>query len=291
MLNRCVLSCGVWSTAGRSSRRLGLAVLVVALACAPFAASPPAAVAGPAPSTTVTDPADTSGVLDLLSVRVSQVQGDLRFTFTTRRPFQVSALSAQSRRTVCLEVGPRGVPARAVRLCLTGRLDAKALYRSPVNPGGPQAKFVPATVTRPSLNSATVEFAAASAGLGVGRYDWSVSSVWVRGSGCTRRRRAGTRCRTPAGCLPGSTSTASTAASPPAPPSGSRGLPASATWRSPSTTDRPPTRWPWSTRCTGWAASARSSRSAARCRPTRRCRGTCCGPATSWAITHGRTRC
>ena len=166
-------------------RRLGLAVLVVALACAPFAASPPAAVAGPAPSTTVSDPADTSGVLDLLSARLSQVQGDLRFTFTTRRPFQVSSLSAQSRRTVCLELGPRGVPARDVRLCLTGRLDAKALYRSPVNPGGPQAKFVPATVTRPSLNSATVEFAAASAGLGVGRYDWSVSSVWVRGSGCT----------------------------------------------------------------------------------------------------------
>ena len=185
MWNRCVLLYEALSTVGRSSRRLGLGILVAALACAPFAVAPAAAVAGPAPSTTIADPADTSGLLDLLSVRMSQVQSDLRLAFTTRRPFQVSALSAQARRTVCLELGPRGVPARDVRLCLTGRRAASALYRSPVNPGGPRAEFVAATVTRPSLDSATVEFAAADAGLGVGRYDWSVSSVWVQGSGCT----------------------------------------------------------------------------------------------------------
>lgn len=192
MWNRCALLCEASSTvAPRGLRRLGLGVLVAALACAAPAAAPPAAVAGPAPTTTITDPADTSGVLDLLSVRISQVQSDLRLTLTTRRPFQVSSLSAQARRTVCLELGPRGVPVRDVRLCLTGRRRARALYRSPLNPGGPRARFVPATVTRPSLNSATVEFAAADAALGVGRYDWSVSSVWVQGGGCT----AGAPCR------------------------------------------------------------------------------------------------
>jgi peptidoglycan-N-acetylglucosamine deacetylase len=185
MWNRYAPSCEVWSTAAHSARRMGLGMLVLALACAPFAAAAAVAVAGPAPDVGVTDPADTSGVLDLLSARMTQVQSDLRFTFTTRRPFQISWLSAQARRTVCLQVGPRGLPGRAERLCVTGRLDAQAVYRSPVGSGGPPAGFVRATVTRPNLHTASVEFAASAAGLGRGRYDWSASSVWVRGSGCT----------------------------------------------------------------------------------------------------------
>jgi len=44
---------------------------------------------------------------------------------------------------------------------------------------------VRATVVRPSLYSARVLFPASAAGLAAGRYDWSVSTVWVRGNGCT----------------------------------------------------------------------------------------------------------
>jgi peptidoglycan-N-acetylglucosamine deacetylase len=180
----CGPSFGERSTAGPDVRRRPTvaALLLLALAC-PFAAPVPAA-AGPAPSTTIADPADTPGVLDLRSVRLAQRLGSLVFTFTTRRPFQVSWLSARARRTVCLEIGPRLRPARAVRLCLTGRRGGYALYRSPVVPGGPRARFVRADVSRPDLYSAAVRFAYADAALGVGRVDWSVSTVWVRGGGC-----------------------------------------------------------------------------------------------------------
>src|SRR5690242_7371793 len=165
----------------------GRAVLVagalLALSCP--AAGVTAVRSGRAPATAIADAVDTSGVLDLRTAGITQHAGSLVFAFSTRRPFRIVGLAARAHRTVCLEIGPRGHPSRAVRLCLTGRPGAHALYRSPAEPGGPRARFVTARLTRPSPREATVRFAFADAGLRRGRVDWAASSVCVHGSGCT----------------------------------------------------------------------------------------------------------
>jgi Polysaccharide deacetylase len=162
---------------------LGLCCLVAGSTAAQR--TPAATVSGAPPSSSVLDPIDTSGVLDLRSASITQSASHLVWRFATRGAFLVSGLAAQKHRTACLQIGPRGLPAKAVRLCLTGRRGAQALYRSPVVPGGPPARFVTAWVSRPDLKTAVVGFAYTGAALVPGSVSWSVSIVWLGGSGCT----------------------------------------------------------------------------------------------------------
>ena len=104
--------------------------------------SPVAAATDGPPTVEVVDPADTPGPLDLRTVHMTQSLGDIRWAFKTGRPFRLVDMSAGSAaRTACLVVAPKGRPVKQQRLCITGTsLRARALYRSPVNPGGPKGR-------------------------------------------------------------------------------------------------------------------------------------------------------
>ena len=146
------------------------------------------------PTTALVDPADTAGPLDLRTVHLTQSLGSVRWAFKTSRPFRLVDMSAGSAaRTACLVIGPRGRPKQRQKLCITGTSTrARALYRSPVNPGGPKAGFVPATVTRLNKEQMTVAFSGSSIGLVAPvQADFQVSTVWRGTAACP----ASTPCR------------------------------------------------------------------------------------------------
>lgn len=164
-----------------------LAVLVAATVQAGRSAASatlPPASARPAPSLELRDPADTRGDLDLRTVRLAQLGGSLRFSFTVGHAFSTSELSGRGDRTVCLDLVPRGRPAQGQRVCLIGRSGRRALYRLPLARGGPRPRFVAARVRRIRPHGAEVTFDYARVGLRPQRIDWSVSSVWKGPATC-----------------------------------------------------------------------------------------------------------
>ena len=173
--------------------RRGFLIVVFACALAAVTAAsvrPPAALAASSarpPSTALVDPADTNGPLDLRTVHVTQSLNRIKWAFKTARPFRLIDMTAGSAaRTACLTIGPKGAPAKLAKLCITGTSDkARALYRSAVNPGGPKAGFVNATITRLNKQQMTVNFAAASIGITAPtKADFQVATVWRGTSVC-----------------------------------------------------------------------------------------------------------
>jgi peptidoglycan/xylan/chitin deacetylase (PgdA/CDA1 family) len=148
------------------------------------AATAPRSAGGSPPSQRVLDPADTPGRLDLRSVRLAQSASSLKFSFTTARPFALVQLSGTQDRTVCVDLVPRGRPARGQRLCLIGTGGRHALYRLPLAPGGPRPKFVPGAVRKIRPATVAVTFAYTDIGLRPGRLDWAASSVWKGRAAC-----------------------------------------------------------------------------------------------------------
>jgi peptidoglycan/xylan/chitin deacetylase (PgdA/CDA1 family) len=145
------------------------------------AAAAPATVA--APTLRLVDAADTPGQLDLRSVRLSQVGGSLALTFRVNGPFAVSELSGTADRIVCVDIVPRGHPARGERVCLIGGSGRHALYRLPLVRGGPKPKFVAAHVQH-IRRGAKVTFGYARIGLRAERLDWSATSTWKGRAAC-----------------------------------------------------------------------------------------------------------
>jgi peptidoglycan-N-acetylglucosamine deacetylase len=163
-----------------------VAAAVLAIPATPLAAAtPPRAAAGTPPSLRLLDPADTPGRLDLRSVRLAQSAASLKFSFTTARPFALVQLSGTGDRTVCVDLVPRGRPARGQRLCLIGSGGRHAIYRLPLAAGGPRPKFVSAVVHKIRPATVAVTFAYADVGLRPERLDWSASSVWKGRAACT----------------------------------------------------------------------------------------------------------
>lgn len=160
------------------------AVLVIPATPLAAATAPRATTAAP-PSLRLLDPADTPGRLDLRSVRLGQLASSLKFSFTTARPFTLAMLSGTDDRTVCVDLVPRGRPARGQRLCLIGTGGRHALYRLPLAPGGPKPKFVPGAVRKIRPGTVAVTFAYADVGLKPERLDWAVMSVWKGRAACT----------------------------------------------------------------------------------------------------------
>ncbi len=148
-------------------------------------AAAPAAAAVAEPTLRLVDAADTPGKLDLRSVRLTQSGGSLELTFRVNRPFAVSELSGTADRIVCLDLVPRGRPARGQRVCLIGRGGRHALYRLPLAPGGPRPRFVAAHV-RHIRRGAKVTFSYARIGLRAERVDWSATSTWKGRDACRR---------------------------------------------------------------------------------------------------------
>jgi hypothetical protein len=139
----------------RGLRKLVLSGAVIACGCvlagSASAVTPAATASTRPPSTALTDPADTNGPLDLRTVHLTQNLGQIRWAFKTSRKFRLIDMSAGSAsRTACLDIGPRGMPKKLAKLCITGTsAKQKALYRSAANAGGaPKAGFVAATITR-----------------------------------------------------------------------------------------------------------------------------------------------
>jgi peptidoglycan-N-acetylglucosamine deacetylase len=161
------------------------AVVALAVPATPVAAaaSPRAAAARP-PSLRLLDPADTPGRLDLRSVRLGQLASSLKFSFTTGRPFALDLLSGTRDRTVCLDLVPHGRPGRGQRLCLIGTGGRHALYRLPLEPGGPKPKFVAGAVRKIRPSTVEVTFAYADVGLKPERIDFAASSVWKGRAAC-----------------------------------------------------------------------------------------------------------
>jgi peptidoglycan/xylan/chitin deacetylase (PgdA/CDA1 family) len=149
------------------------------------AAAAPAAATVPAPTLRLVDAADTPGKLDLRSVRLSQSGGSLAFTFRVNGPFAVPELSGTGDRIVCLDIVPRGHPARGERVCLIGGSGRHALYRLPLARGGPKPKFVAAHVQH-IRRGAKVTFSYAKIGLRAERLDWSATSTWKGRAACRR---------------------------------------------------------------------------------------------------------
>ena len=148
------------------------------------AAAAPAAATVAAPTLRLVDAADTPGKLDLRSVRLTQSGGSLALTFRVNEPFAVSELSGTADRIVCVDIIPRGHPARGERVCLIGGGGRHALYRLPLARGGPRPKFVAARV-RHIRRGAKVTFGYARIGLRAERIDWSAVSTW-KGRGACR---------------------------------------------------------------------------------------------------------
>ena len=98
-------------------------------------------------------------------------------------PFAVSELSGTADRIVCLDIVPRGHPARGERVCLIGRGGRHALYRLPLVKGGPKPKFVAAHVEH-IRRGAKVTFSYARIGLRAERVDWSATSTWKGRAAC-----------------------------------------------------------------------------------------------------------
>jgi peptidoglycan-N-acetylglucosamine deacetylase len=176
----------------RSAFRAAAAAAVAALAVIAATAGPVSAtvaavpaVTGAQPTLRLLDAADTPGKLDLRSARLSQSAGSLVFTFRVNRRFAVAELSGSHDRIVCVDIVPRGHPARGERVCLIGRRGRHALYRLPLAPGGPRPRFVAAHV-RHIRRGAKVTFAYARIGLRPERLDWSATSTWKGRAACTR---------------------------------------------------------------------------------------------------------
>jgi peptidoglycan/xylan/chitin deacetylase (PgdA/CDA1 family) len=176
-----------------TSRAAAAAVAAVLAAGAATAGSvaPTTASASPAaaivaqPTLRLVDAGDTLGKLDLRSVRLTQSGGSLGLTFRVSRPFAVSELSGPGDRIVCLDIVPRGHPAKGQRVCLVGSGGRHALYRLPLAGGGPRPKFVAAHV-RHIRRGAKVTFAYANIGLRSERLDWSATSTWKGRAACRR---------------------------------------------------------------------------------------------------------
>jgi peptidoglycan/xylan/chitin deacetylase (PgdA/CDA1 family) len=147
------------------------------------AAAAPAAATVAAPTLRLVDAADAPGKLDLRSVRLTQSGGSLALTFRVNGPFAVSELSGTADRIVCLDIVPRGHPARGERVCLIGRGGRHALYRLPLVKGGPKPKFVAAHVEH-IRRGAKVTFSYARIGLRAERVDWSATSTWKGRAAC-----------------------------------------------------------------------------------------------------------
>ncbi|HUZ83108.1 MAG TPA: polysaccharide deacetylase family protein [Gaiellales bacterium] len=136
------------------------------------------------PSITLTFGPTVAGELDLRRVTLAQSAGRLVLTFATTRPFLVSSFGSPGR-MVCLEIGPRGDPGQWQKLCLIGATGQHAIFRIPLHPGGPRARFVAATVPRPDWTTAVVKFSQAAAGLRPGLWDIQLLSTWEGTGGCT----------------------------------------------------------------------------------------------------------
>jgi peptidoglycan-N-acetylglucosamine deacetylase len=148
-------------------------------------AAAPAVAGSTGPTLRLLDPAETPGRLDLRSVRLSQSASSLVFTFRVNGPFALPQLSGGGDRIVCLDIVPRGHPARGQRVCLIGRRGAHALYRLPLAPGGPRPHFVAGHVQH-LRHGAKVTFPYARIGLGPERLDWSATSTWKGRAACSR---------------------------------------------------------------------------------------------------------
>jgi peptidoglycan-N-acetylglucosamine deacetylase len=160
----------------------GLALAL--LAAPPAAATAPRAAGGGPPSQRLLDPVDTPGRLDLRSARLAQSAASLKFSFTTARPFALVQLSGTHDRTVGVDLGPRGRPASGQRLCLIGTGGRHALYRLPLEPGGPKPKFVPGAVRKVRPATVAVTFPYTDIGLRPERLDWAATSVWKGRAAC-----------------------------------------------------------------------------------------------------------
>jgi peptidoglycan/xylan/chitin deacetylase (PgdA/CDA1 family) len=175
--------------ASRTAAAAAAAALAVAAATAgpvtTTAATLPAAARVAAPTLRLVDGADTQGKLDLRSVRLTQSGGSLELTFRVNRPFAVSELSGTADRIVCVDIVPRGHPARGQRVCLIGHSGRHALYRLPLAPGGPRPRFVPASVQH-IRRGAKITFSYARIGLRAERIDWSATSTWKGRDACSR---------------------------------------------------------------------------------------------------------
>jgi peptidoglycan/xylan/chitin deacetylase (PgdA/CDA1 family) len=163
------------------------ALAAVAATAAPVAATTasPVAVTTAGPTLRLIDAADTPGELDLRSARLTQSASSLVFTFRVSRPFGLSELSGSHDRIVCVDIVPRGHPARGERVCLIGRRGKHALYRLPLAAGGPRPRFVAAHIQH-IRHGAKVTFAYARIGLRPERVDWSATSTWKGRAACRR---------------------------------------------------------------------------------------------------------
>ena len=163
---------------------------VVAAVAALAASSAPAAVAGTAsdaglpPEIHLTDPGDTRGPLDVRSMRLIQSTSDIVWRFATQRPFLISQMSTGHGRTACLFVHPKRSSSAEEEVCLTGKRGAHAMYRVPIGPQGKRPDWVAASTSRPTPSSAIVRFPWAALGLGRGRFDFSMLTVWAGTPAC-----------------------------------------------------------------------------------------------------------
>jgi peptidoglycan-N-acetylglucosamine deacetylase len=163
----------------------GAVLMLPALATSSLGASPivvHAANGRRPPSLLVTSPPTVAGELDLRVLRVHQDASRVVWSFQTTRSFMISHFGRGRR--PCLTIRPRGVPSKAQELCIVGRTGRHALFRMPIGPRGPRARFVRATIVRPTSRSARITFRQARANLTPGRWNIQMTSVWTNTSTC-----------------------------------------------------------------------------------------------------------
>jgi peptidoglycan-N-acetylglucosamine deacetylase len=157
---------------------------MLAATSAPVAVAGAASAAGLPPEIHLTDPADTHGPLDVRSMRMIQSTSDIVWRFATQRPFQISQMSTGKGRTACLFVHPKRSSSAEEEVCLTGKRGAHAMYRIPVGPHGKRAGWVAASTSRPTPSSVVIHLSWAAIGLGRGRFDFSMLTVWAGTPAC-----------------------------------------------------------------------------------------------------------
>jgi peptidoglycan/xylan/chitin deacetylase (PgdA/CDA1 family) len=144
-----------------------------------------AALAVPAPAAAATDPADSTGPLDLAAATLRQDGRSVVFSVRTRGQWASRAMTSRPGRSLCLLLlqGPR-----------RGFVCASATAR-----GGPALTFTPAggvtaplaaAIERSDLTSLTARFRASAVGLREGRFSWLVTSTWSDAGRCGPGRPA-----------------------------------------------------------------------------------------------------
>ncbi|MCX6394183.1 MAG: polysaccharide deacetylase family protein [Solirubrobacterales bacterium] len=168
-------------------RGLGSAALLIASAVsltAPAAASTDRSRDGSSAKAAAVVP----GPLDLQAATVTQKGLDFVLSLRTSGTISAASISALDGRSLCVELFRTGTGVAVRRLCLKAVGGKPRIVKESLSGAGDPsgARVVSGvSISRPASNRLVATVPATGAGLGIGKFRWQASSVWVDTGDCT----------------------------------------------------------------------------------------------------------